>query len=237
MTHRAARLPRLRRSRRTRPPSSGTTGASTTRRPWPRRVERRYMLVPDHLLQLRGRLRPAGLRGQGHDAGPQVRGQPAPPGVARPQLRQGPGHHQPDQRPRADPLPAAARRARAAAGKWRRVTWDEVLDEIGGRIRKAFLEGRRNEVMYHVGRPGHERDDGPHPEGLGDRRPQLAHQRLLVLGAARLRALVRLRPAQPRPRERALHPAALRRTSSPATTSTRTRSGSSRASWRARSSR
>ena len=32
-----------------------------------------------------------------------------------------------------------------------------MLDEIGGRIRKAFLEGRRNEVMYHVGRPGHER--------------------------------------------------------------------------------
>src|SRR4029453_14017487 len=24
-------------------------------------------------------------------------------------------------------------------------------------IRKAFLDGRRNEVMYHVGRPGHER--------------------------------------------------------------------------------
>jgi anaerobic selenocysteine-containing dehydrogenase len=42
-------------------------------------------------------------------------------------------------------------------GQWRRVSWTEVLDEIGGRIRQAFLEGRRNEVMYHVGRPGHER--------------------------------------------------------------------------------
>jgi anaerobic selenocysteine-containing dehydrogenase len=37
------------------------------------------------------------------------------------------------------------------------VSWSRVLDDIGGRIRKAFLEGRRNEVMYHVGRPGHER--------------------------------------------------------------------------------
>jgi anaerobic selenocysteine-containing dehydrogenase len=36
------------------------------------------------------------------------------------------------------------------------VTWDEVLDDIAGRIRKALVEGRQNEVMYHLGRPGHE---------------------------------------------------------------------------------
>src|SRR5713226_5431410 len=43
------------------------------------------------------------------------------------------------------------------SGQWERVTWDQVLDDIGGRIRKAIQEGRQNEVMYHVGRPGHER--------------------------------------------------------------------------------
>src|SRR5204862_4844038 len=43
------------------------------------------------------------------------------------------------------------------AGQWRRVSWDEALGEIGGRIRAAMVEGRRNEIMYHVGRPGHER--------------------------------------------------------------------------------
>ncbi len=42
------------------------------------------------------------------------------------------------------------------AGDWERVTWDEVLDDIAGRIRKALQEGRHNEVAYHVGRPGHE---------------------------------------------------------------------------------
>lgn len=41
-------------------------------------------------------------------------------------------------------------------GKWERVTWDEALDTIAGRIRKAIQEGRNNEVAYHVGRPGHE---------------------------------------------------------------------------------
>ena len=39
-------------------------------------------------------------------------------------------------------------------GKWERVTWDEALTDIGGRIRKAIQEGRRDELMYHVGRPG-----------------------------------------------------------------------------------
>lgn len=39
-------------------------------------------------------------------------------------------------------------------GRWQRVTWDEALEDIGGRIRKAILEDRRHELMYHVGRPG-----------------------------------------------------------------------------------
>ncbi len=40
------------------------------------------------------------------------------------------------------------------SGKWQQVSWDEALDEIGGRIRKAIVENRRHELMYHVGRPG-----------------------------------------------------------------------------------
>ncbi|NBU94735.1 MAG: formate dehydrogenase [Actinobacteria bacterium] len=40
------------------------------------------------------------------------------------------------------------------SGQWERITWDEALEEIGGRIRTAISEGRGNEVMYHVGRPG-----------------------------------------------------------------------------------
>jgi anaerobic selenocysteine-containing dehydrogenase len=40
------------------------------------------------------------------------------------------------------------------SGKWKQVSWDEALTDIGGRIRKAILENRRHEIMYHVGRPG-----------------------------------------------------------------------------------
>ncbi|MCA8957846.1 MAG: molybdopterin-dependent oxidoreductase, partial [Planctomycetes bacterium] len=40
------------------------------------------------------------------------------------------------------------------SGQFQRVTWDEVLDTLAARIRKAIQEKRLTEVMYHVGRPG-----------------------------------------------------------------------------------
>jgi anaerobic selenocysteine-containing dehydrogenase len=40
------------------------------------------------------------------------------------------------------------------AGKWRQVSWNDALDDIGARIRAAIVENRRHEIMYHVGRPG-----------------------------------------------------------------------------------
>ncbi len=43
---------------------------------------------------------------------------------------------------------------RRGEGHWERVSWDVALDDMADRIRKAIVEDRRNEVMYHVGRPG-----------------------------------------------------------------------------------
>lgn len=42
------------------------------------------------------------------------------------------------------------------SGQWQRISWDECLNEIAGRIARALREQRHNEVVYHVGRPGHE---------------------------------------------------------------------------------
>src|SRR5213083_1653790 len=47
-----------------------------------------------------------------------------------------------------------ARDGERGGGKWRQVSWDEALDDIASRIRKAVVENRRHEIMYHVGRPG-----------------------------------------------------------------------------------
>ncbi|MEE9311370.1 MAG: molybdopterin-dependent oxidoreductase, partial [Planctomycetota bacterium] len=41
-------------------------------------------------------------------------------------------------------------------GKWERVSWEDALKDIGGKIAKAFDEDRKENVIYHVGRPGHE---------------------------------------------------------------------------------
>lgn len=48
------------------------------------------------------------------------------------------------------------RKGKRGAGEWERVSWDDALDDIAANIRKALKEERRNEVVYHVGRPGHE---------------------------------------------------------------------------------
>ena len=42
------------------------------------------------------------------------------------------------------------------SGGWERISWDQALEELGGRLRKAMQEERHNEIMYHVGRPGEE---------------------------------------------------------------------------------
>ena len=48
------------------------------------------------------------------------------------------------------------RKGERGSGEWERTNWDEVLDDIAGKIRKALQEDRHNEIAYHVGRPGHE---------------------------------------------------------------------------------
>ncbi len=48
------------------------------------------------------------------------------------------------------------RKGKRGEGNWERITWDEALDDIAARIRKAIKEDRHNEIAYHVGRPGHE---------------------------------------------------------------------------------
>jgi len=46
------------------------------------------------------------------------------------------------------------RKGKRGPGEFEEVSWEAALDDIGGRIRRAIVEGRNEEVMYHVGRPG-----------------------------------------------------------------------------------
>ena len=38
-------------------------------------------------------------------------------------------------------------------GKWKRITWQQAIDEISTKMRSSLTE-RENGVVYHVGRPG-----------------------------------------------------------------------------------
>jgi anaerobic selenocysteine-containing dehydrogenase len=120
---------------------------------WPRRVEKRYMLVPTTCFnceaacglmayvdretlavrRLEGNPHHPGSRGRNCAKGPATINQINDPGrILYPLRRVGP----------------------RGGGRFERTTWEEVLETFSTAIRTALRAGRRNEIMYHVGRPG-----------------------------------------------------------------------------------
>ncbi len=122
---------------------------------WPRKVPRNYMLVPTVCFNCESG---CGLLGYVDKETLEVQkfeGNPAHPGSRGRNCAKGPATHNQVYDPERILYPLK-RVGPRGGGKWKRVTWDEVLDDLGGRIRKAMLEERHNEIMYHVGRPGHD---------------------------------------------------------------------------------
>jgi len=122
---------------------------------WPKKVERESMLIPTVCFNCESA---CGLLAWVDKETLKVRkfeGNPAHPGSRGRNCAKGPATvnqiNDPDRI--LYPLKRAGKRGE---GKWVRVSWEEVLKDIGARIRKAFLEERHNEIMYHVGRPGHD---------------------------------------------------------------------------------
>src|SRR5574341_2331061 len=126
-------------------------------RSWPRRVTRRYMLVPTicfnceaacgllayvdketmRIQRFEGNPAHPGSRGRNCAKGPATINQVNDPERILYPLRRKPG-------------------TKRGEGQWERTTWDEVLHTFAAEIRKALQEGRRDEIMYHAGRPGHD---------------------------------------------------------------------------------
>ena len=120
---------------------------------WPRRVERRYALVPTTCFNCESA---CGLLAYVDKDTGEIRkfeGNPEHPGSRGRNCAKGPATL--NQITDPDRIRYPLRRAgKRGEGKWERVGWDQVLDDLAGRIRRAITEGRGNEVMYHVGRPG-----------------------------------------------------------------------------------
>jgi anaerobic selenocysteine-containing dehydrogenase len=120
---------------------------------WPARVEKRYMLVPTTCFNCESA---CGLLAYVDKETLQIRkfeGNPEHPGSRGRNCAKGPAtlNQITDPDRILFPLKRAGGRGE---GQWVRVSWDEALDDIASRIRRAIVEERPNEVMYHVGRPG-----------------------------------------------------------------------------------
>jgi anaerobic selenocysteine-containing dehydrogenase len=122
-------------------------------RDWPRRTERHYALVPTTCFNCESA---CGLLAYVDRETWQVRkfeGNPEHPGSRGRNCAKGPAtlNQVTDPDRILQPLKRAGARGE---GRWEPVSWDDALDDIAARIRRALTDGRRNEVMYHVGRPG-----------------------------------------------------------------------------------
>ncbi|MCA8944000.1 MAG: molybdopterin-dependent oxidoreductase [Planctomycetes bacterium] len=120
---------------------------------WPRRVEKHYSLIPTICFNCEAA---CGLVAYVDHADGRVRkveGNPYHPGSRGRNCAKGPATinqvNDPDRI-----LYPMKRKGPRGSGEFERVTWDQVLDDLAGRIRTAIQEGRLTEVMYHIGRPG-----------------------------------------------------------------------------------
>ena len=120
---------------------------------WPRRKERHYQLVPTTCFNCESACGLLAYIDKDTNQIQKFEGNPENPGSRGRNCAKGPAtlNQITDPDRILYPLKRAGKRGE---GKWERVSWEVVLDDIASRIRKAIVEDRRDEIMYHVGRPG-----------------------------------------------------------------------------------
>jgi len=119
---------------------------------WPRRVARRYSLVPTICFNCESA---CGLLAYVDQQTFEIRkfeGNPVHPGSRGRNCAKGPATHNQvyDAERILYPLKRVGERG---AGQWERIGWDQALREISERMRESRAR-RRDGIMYHVGRPG-----------------------------------------------------------------------------------
>lgn len=122
---------------------------------WSQKEKRKYSIVPTTCFNCESACGLLAYVDKETDKIRKVEGNPYHPGSRGRNCAKGPATiNQVDDPDRI--LYPLKRKGKRGSGEWERVSWDEVLDTIAGRIRKALQEERNNEIVYHVGRPGHE---------------------------------------------------------------------------------
>jgi anaerobic selenocysteine-containing dehydrogenase len=122
---------------------------------WPKKVPRHYTLVPTICFNCESA---CGLLAYVDKESLEIQkfeGNPVHPGSRGRNCAKGPATKNQIDDPERILYPLK-RVGQRGEGRWQRVTWEEVLDDLAGRMRRALQEDRHNEIMYHVGRPGHD---------------------------------------------------------------------------------
>ena len=120
---------------------------------WPKRVEKRYSLVPTICFNCEAACGLMAFIDKDTGAIRKLEGNPYHPGSRGKNCAKGPATINQVNDPNRILYPLK-RVGPRGSGEWERTTWDEVLDTFAAKIRTAIIEDRRTEVMYHVGRPG-----------------------------------------------------------------------------------
>ena len=119
---------------------------------WPKRVARRYTLVPTVCFNCEAA---CGLLAYVDKETYEVRkfeGNPVHPGSRGRNCAKGPATHNQIYDPERILYPLK-RVGKRGEGKWERITWEQALSEIAEKMRQS-RQKRRDGIVYHVGRPG-----------------------------------------------------------------------------------
>jgi hypothetical protein len=114
---------------------------------WPKKVGKNYMLVPTVCFNCEAA---CGLLAYVDKDTQKIRkfeGNPEHPGSRGRNCAKGPATINQVEDPERILTPLK-RRGKRGAGHWQETTWEEVLDTLGARIRKAIQEKRNDQIMY-----------------------------------------------------------------------------------------
>ncbi|MDA8315519.1 MAG: molybdopterin-dependent oxidoreductase [Actinomycetota bacterium] len=135
------------------PPERWDDWVELDSRSWPERSERHYLLVPTTCFNCESACGLLAYVDRDTLAIRKLEGNPEHPGSRGRNCAKGPATINQVTDPDRILYPLRRVGTRGAGG-WERVSWDEALDDLAGRIRRAIEEDRRNEIMVHIGRPG-----------------------------------------------------------------------------------
>ncbi|MCP4426329.1 MAG: molybdopterin-dependent oxidoreductase [Chloroflexi bacterium] len=134
------------------PPETWNDWVEWDGKAWPKKVARRYTLVPTTCFNCESG---CGLLAYVDKETYEIKkfeGNPLHPGSRGRNCAKGPATHNQIYDPDRILYPLK-RIGKRGEGKWKRIAWDQALDEIGAKMRESRKK-RRDGIMYHVGRPG-----------------------------------------------------------------------------------